>query len=143
MAQLSGLHSPSRHWFVKLKSEVGGDKLYNEFSGEYALLDGIHNIVYTDYTGNEITKVGIQADDKMMLLHRTGGFSGDMLFDTRTDTVVKYAAFMVESGFVLHTYDYSVEQTDKGNHIFVRYGLNDGGDEEMKGEQDIEVIFGI
>ena len=127
---------------VKLKSEVGADKLYNEFSGEYALLDGIHNIVYTDYTGNEITKVGIQADDKMMLLHRTGGFSGDMLFDSRTDTVVKYAAFMVESGFLLHTYDYIVGQIDNGIHISVRYGLNDGGDEEIEGKQDVEVRFG-
>lgn len=126
---------------ITLKSDVGGDKLFNEFNGEYAVLDGIHNIVYTDYTGNEITKVGIQADDKMMFLHRVGGFSGDMLFDTVTDTVVKYEAFMVQSGFVLHTYEYKLEQTDNGIHIFVRYGLNDGNDEEIAGQQDIEVMF--
>ncbi|MBR6983162.1 MAG: hypothetical protein IKH75_06470 [Ruminococcus sp.] len=76
-----------------------------------------------------------------MLLHRVGGYSGDMFFDLNSDTVVNYGAFMVGCGFALHTYEYKLTESENGLTIAVRYGLNDGKAEEISGEQMINITY--
>ena len=46
---------------IRLKSTVDSAEELREYAGEYARNGDVHNIVYTDYTGNAVTKVGIQA----------------------------------------------------------------------------------
>lgn len=125
---------------IKIKSTINGDKIFNEYSGEYAYENGVHNIAYSDYTGTDLTKNGIQAIDTAMLLHRAGAFEGDMFFDTNSDTVVKYNALMVRSGFLLHTESYSLIENDGEIIIKVSYTLHDGsGQDEIKVTQEITV----
>ena len=77
-----------------------------------------------------------------MLLHRVGDFSGDMFFDISSDTIVKYDAFMVGCGFVLHTYEYSLTENNNTLTIFLKYGLHDGqSDEEINCQQTIKIIL--
>ena len=114
--------------------------MYNEYVGEYAYENGVHNIAYSDYTGTDLTKNGIQATDIAMLLHRAGAFEGDMYFDLNSDTVVKYNALMVKSGFLLHTESYSLTEKDGKINIELTYTLHDGSDQdEIKGRQEITV----
>ena len=63
-----------------------------EYAGEYARNGKIHNIVYTDYTGNAVTKVEIQAGAQSMLLHRTGYFEGDLYFENCTTSLIRIQA---------------------------------------------------
>lgn len=127
---------------IRIKSTINGDVIDNEYSGEYAYEDGVHNIAYSNYSGTDLTKNGIQATDTAMLLHRAGAFEGDMFFDTNSDTVVKYDAFMVRSGFLLHTESYSLSENDEQIKIKVAYTLNDGsGQDEIKGRQEITVFL--
>ena len=77
---------------IALESCIDGDINRKEYPGEYAYRDGTHLLTYPDFTGNGITKNGIQANGSAMLLHRVGEFEGDMLFDPAMDTVVKYTA---------------------------------------------------
>ncbi|MEE0874213.1 MAG: DUF1934 family protein [Ruminococcus sp.] len=119
-----------------MKSTINGDEIFNEYSGEYAYENGVHNIAYSDYTGTDLIKNGIQATDTAMLLHRAGAFEGDMFFDLNSDTVVKYNALIVQSGFLLHTERYSL--TEKNGEIIIKaaYTLHDGsGQDEIKGTQ--------
>lgn len=125
---------------IKIKSTINGDVIFNEYSGEYAYENGVHNIAYSDYTGTDLTKNGIQATDTAMLLHRAGAFEGDMFFDLNSDTVVNYNALMVRSGFLLHTESYSLTEKDGEIIIKVSYTLHDGsGQDEIKGTQEITV----
>ncbi len=127
---------------IKIKSTINGDKIFNEYSGEYAYESGVHNIAYSDYTGTDLTKNGIQATDTAMLLHRAGAFEGDMFFDLNSDTVVNYNALMVNSGFLLHTENYSLTEKDGEIIIKAAYTLHDGsGQDEIKGTQEITVIW--
>ncbi len=125
---------------IKIKSTINGDVIFNEYSGEYAYENGVHNIAYSDYTGTDLTKNGIQATVTAMLLHRAGAFEGDMFFDMNSDTVVKYNVLMVQSGFLLHTESYSLTEQERELKIDVSYTLNDGsGQDEIKGRQEITV----
>lgn len=125
---------------IKIKNTINGDEIFNEYNGEYAYENGVHNIAYSDYTGTDLTKNGIQATDAAMLLHRAGAFEGDMFFDLNSDTVVKYNALMVQSGFLLHTESYSLTDEDGEIIINAAYTLHDGsGQDEIKGTQEITV----
>lgn len=123
---------------IKIKSTINGGVILNEYSGEYAYENGVHNIAYSDYTGTDLTKNGIQATDTAMLLHRAGAFEGDMFFDTNSDTFVKYNALMVQSGFLLHTQSYSLTEKDGKINIELTYTLHDGSNQDViKGRQEI------
>ena len=126
---------------VTLNSRVDGDKTINTYPGEYAFRDDTHLITYTDYAGNGITRNGIQANDSAMLLHRVGEFEGDMLFDLKMDTVVKYTAGgLVRTGFILHTEEYEIALNENQVEIHIRYVLFDGsGEDAIRGEQQIKV----
>ena len=87
---------------IHLRSVIDGDETSCDYIGEYRQIDGGHLIAYTDYTGNAITKVGIEARDNAMLLHRVGSITADMLFEPGTGTVVNYEALSLKSGFILH-----------------------------------------
>ena len=135
----------SRNVTVTLTSRVDGDENVKIYPGEYAFRDNTHLITYTDYAGNGITRNGIQANDSAMLLHRVGEFEGDMLFDPKMDTVVKYTAGgLVQAGFILHTGEYSVETHNDRVEIHIRYVLFDGsGEDAIQGEQRIKVNWEI
>ena len=126
---------------VAVRSLIDGTEIEREYEGEYLFKDDTHNIAYTDYSGNIITKNALQATDTAMLLHRVGGYSGDMFFDLNSDTVVNYGAFMVGCGFALHTYEYNLTENENGLTIAVRYGLNGGKAEEISGEQTINIAY--
>ena len=128
---------------VRLTSRIDGDENINLYPGEYAFRDGTHLITYTDYAGNGITRNGIQANDSAMLLHRVGEFEGDMLFDPGMDTVMKYTAGgLVQTGFILHTEEYSADALRDMVAIHIRYVLFDGsGEEAIHGEQWIKVYL--
>lgn len=66
---------------IEIVSITNGEESRWRTTGEYKLDGELHLIVYTDYTGNTITKNGLYVGGKSMLLHRTGGITGDMLFD--------------------------------------------------------------
>jgi len=110
---------------IHLRSVIDGDEAHYEYEGEYLRKDGIHNLVYTDYTGNEVTKVALEAADQALLLHRVGFITADMLFDMQTDTVVRYEASTLRSGFLLHTCDYCLTEEADRIQIDLEYGLND------------------
>ena len=133
----------SKRVTVTLTSRIDRDENVNTYPGEYAFRDDTHLIAYTDYTGNGITRNGIQANDSAMLLHRVGEFEGDMLFDPMMDTVVKYTAGgLVQAGFILHTEEYSVEAHKGLVELHIRYVLFDGsGEEAIHGEQRISVAW--
>lgn len=99
---------------VAVRSLIDGAEIEREYEGEYVFKDNSHNIAYTDYSGNIITKNALQAPETAMLLHRVGGYSGDMFFDQNSNTIVKYGAFMVGCGFALHTYEYTLTESENG-----------------------------
>ena len=114
----------------------------NEYPAEYRNTGNSHTIVYTDHAGNAATKVGIEATEIAMLLHRVGAITADMCFDPSADTFVAYDAMSLRHGFTLHTYHYQVEERDNGLSIFVEYGLNDGsGHPEIHGRQKLELML--
>lgn len=128
--------------FIRVKGTVNGDEMYNEYVGEYAYENGVHNIAYDEYAGTDRTRNGIQATDSSVLLHRVGAFEGDMFFDLNSDTVVKYNALMVRSGFLLHTESYSLTEKDGKLNIELTYTLHDGSDQDViHGQQSIDVSF--
>ena len=126
---------------VAVRSLIDGTEIEREYDGEYLFKDDTHNIAYTDYSGNIITKNALQAMGTAMFLHRVGVFSGDMFFDMNSDTVVNYGAFMVGCGFALHTYEYTLTENENGLTIAVHYGLNDDKAEAISGEQTITVTY--
>ncbi len=125
---------------ITIKSRMNGEETIFETTGEYAFDGQRHLAAYTDYTGNLITKNGLYIEPDKLLLHRVGGITADMLFDKQTDTVARYQAFMVNTSFVIHTSEYSVEETEYGLAIHIDYSLSDGTDTDViKGIQDIEI----
>ena len=126
---------------VTLTSRIDGDENVNLYQGEYTFRDDTHLIIYTDYAGNGITRNGIQANNSAMLLHRVGEFAGDMLFDPKMDTVVKYTAGgLVQTGFILHTDEYRIVLNESQVEIHIRYVLFDGsGEDAIRGELYIKV----
>lgn len=125
---------------VHLQSVIDGDEAHYEYQGEYCRKGNSHNIVYTDYAGNEITKVAIEATERAMLLHRVGGITADMLFDPAAETIVKYDAFSLRHGFLLRTDAYRLSGLENGVCIYSEYSLNDGsGQPEIKGIQEMTI----
>ena len=49
--------------YIKIKSTVEGTEIFNEYDGEYKFENGAHHFVYTDYTGNAVTKNALRFDD--------------------------------------------------------------------------------
>ena len=127
---------------VIITSRIDGVSERKELSGEYAYKNGAHIVVFTDYTGNVTTKNGMAIRNSQLLLHRTGGFSGDMLFDGSIDTTVEYRAMMVSGRFILHTEEYRLTESEEGLDIYLKYVLHQtNGEEHISGEQFIKIIF--
>lgn len=125
---------------VHLRSVIDGDEAHYDYQGEYRRKGGSHNIAYTDYAGNEITKVAIEATDMAMLLHRVGGITADMMFDPTSETVVKYDALSLRHGFLLRTDAYRVTPLENGVSIYSAYRLSDdSGQPEIKGIQEMTI----
>lgn len=125
---------------VCISGAVNGEPMLKEYTGEYEFRVNTHNIAYTDYSGNIITKCALQASGSEMLLHRTGGFSGDLWFDMQTDRIVKYDAFSASRGFMLHTDEYRLTEEQDGIRISVKYVMYDGSEQDMIcGELHIEI----
>ena len=92
--------------------------------------------------GNAMTKVGIEARENAMLLHRVGYITADMLFDPGMETVVNYDALSLKSGFILHTQDYHVFRENGRLVIYTEYSLQDGsGEPAIRGTQEITITF--
>lgn len=127
---------------VKIHGVVASTPMDYEYSGEYAFENNTHLIVYTDYTGNDITKCAIQANADSMLLHRVGAFSGGMFFNPAYPTSVQYAADMLISEMVLHTQEYTLTAKEKQVILDIRYWLSDPqGGNVIHGKQQIEVTW--
>lgn len=127
---------------IHLRSVIDGDEAHYDYQGEYRRKGGSHNIVYTDYAGNEITKVAIEATETAMLLHRVGGITADMMFDPIYETVVKYDALSLRHGFLLRTNAYRMTSLKNGVSIYSEYSLNDGsGQPEINGIQEMTITI--
>ncbi len=125
---------------IHLKSVIDGEESHRNYDGEYRFKDNSHRIVYTDYTGNAVTKVGIEATDRAMLLHRAGNITADMLFDPAAETSVNYDAFSLGSGFLLKTHSYEISCDADCVTIDIEYSLNGGQDEPgIRGRQEITI----
>ena len=126
---------------IRIHGVVDDSPVDFEYPGEYALDRDTHLIVYTDYTGNDITKCAIQANAHAMLLHRTGTFSGDMFFHPAYPTSVQYGADILASQMVLHTRAYDLTEEDHRITITMQYLLTDPhGGSAIEGRQQIEII---
>ena len=127
---------------IRLRSVIDGEGTDYAYQGEYRQKGGVHCIVYTDYAGNALTKVAVEATESAMLLHRVGGVTSDMLFDPLTETVVKYDALSFRRGFLLHTDAYRLTPQKNGVRIDLKYRLSDGsGQPEIRGTQEIMVLI--
>lgn len=110
---------------IEIVSIIDGEATRWQTTGEYKLDGDTHLIAYTDYMGNTITKNGLYVGKESMLLHRTGGISGDMLFDLKNDTLTSYTTFSLETDFVIHTEKYEVNKNADQIEIYVCYTLTD------------------
>ena len=127
---------------IHLRSVIDGDEAHYDYQGEYRQKGGSYNIAYTDYAGNEITKVAIEATETAMLLHRVGGITAGMMFDPTVETVVKYDALSLRHGFLLRTDAYRVTELENGVSIYSEYSLNDGsGQPEISGIQEMTITM--
>lgn len=125
---------------VMIESCVDGSCLAQTLAGEYAYRDDAHLVVYTDYTGNAITKNGMEIREEKLLLHRTGAMEGDMLFDPQSPTVFRYSAFPVKGEFILYTERYELTVTAEGLRVGLQYRLcSENGGEDIEGKQTITV----
>ena len=89
-----------------------------------------------------VTKNGMEICEDKMLLHRTGAFEGDMLFDPLTDTFVRYGAFPVQNGFMMHTEKLDVLESADGLDISIKYKLyDDSGNGDINCEQRIRAML--
>ncbi|MBQ9263128.1 MAG: DUF1934 domain-containing protein [Clostridia bacterium] len=128
---------------IRIHGVVASTPMEYEYQGEYAFENNTHLIVYTDYTGNVITKCAIQANNESMLLHRSGAFNGEMFFQPAYPTSVKYTADMLETEMVLHTFEYCLT-AEEVQHITIafRYMLTDPhGMNVIHGQQKIDVTW--
>lgn len=127
---------------IQLKSRIDGKDTEYFYYGEYCFKDGSHCIAYTDHMGNAVTKVGIESNEKAMLIHRVGYITTDMLFDPSGETIVKYDALSLKRGFVLRTHNYRIENEDTALTIHVEYSLHDGsGEPAIQGSQDMTITL--
>lgn len=127
---------------IRIHGVVASTPMEYEYQGEYAFENNTHLIVYTDYTGNVITKCAIQANHECMLLHRSGVFSGDMFFHPAYPTKVQYAADILNAEMVLHTQEYTLTEAEHQITFTVRYWLSDPqGGNVIHGKQQIEVTW--
>ncbi len=125
---------------IALSSSLDGETTYNSYTGEYRIKKGLHTVVYTDRTGNMITKVGIEASEKAMLIHRVGAFEGDMFFDPGSDTSVRYGTLSLKHEFRLHTAHYELTERSDGLLLQVEYTITDHSDEPgIHGFQEITI----
>ena len=127
---------------LRLTSRIDGEETIYQYEGRYRYKESNHIIVYTDYSGNTATRVGIRANEETMLLHRSGAIKADMLFDIRKDTQVDYDALHVKHHFILHTDCYRLTREDQGLSLYMKYSLNDRtGHPPIRGEQELLVSF--
>lgn len=128
---------------IEIFSSIDGCESIIKTTGEYKYVEDEdkHVVVFTDYTGNIITKNGLEICTDKLFLHRTGGFNGDMLFDLNTDTVMKYAAYMVSSDFLIQTNNYEVIKNECQLIVNVDYLLKDvtGLTEDIVAKQVITI----
>ena len=129
---------------IEIFSSIDGCESIIKTTGEYKYVEDEdkHVVVFTDYTGNIITKNGLEICTDKLFLHRTGGFNGDMLFDLNTDTVMKYSAYMVSSDFLIHTNRYEVSKDKNQLMVKVDYLLRDvtGKAEDITARQIITIM---
>ena len=131
------------HSLIRIRSVIDEAKMDFEYPGEYAFKDETHLIVYTDYTGNLITKCAIQANTSGMLLHRSGAFSGDMFFSLTNPTFVDYQADMLAAKMIIHTYRYELIREEHRLMIVLEYHLSaPEGKNRSTVDQTIEILFG-
>ena len=127
---------------ITIKSCIDGDETLFRYQGEYRLRNGSHCIVYTDYTGDSVTKVAIEANENAMLIHRVGGITADMLFDSQLLTAVNYEAMAVGSTFLLQTHEYGLLHRGNRIRIYVDYSLRTFKDDPgIHGKQEITVAI--
>lgn len=127
---------------IMVHSVMDGAGIDREYQGEYAIKNDTHMIVYTDYTGNAITKSAIQANETGMLLHRTGAFSGDMFFTLANPTFVNYSADGLAAKLVIHTQRYEIVREARSLTINLAYGLSDPDERSWtNAEQRIAILF--
>lgn len=125
---------------IHLRSVIDGEESHNDYRGEYCFKEGSHRIIYTDYTGNDVTKTGIEATDQKMLLHRSGPIQGDMLFDPDVETKVAYEAFSLVNDFSLKTHIYRLTEMENHIRIYTAYSLSDrSGGHAIRGVQEMTV----
>ncbi len=115
---------------VRITTIVDGEGFVSQARGEYAHDAETHYVAYTDFSGNEITRNGLQLTREKLFLHRTGAVTSDMLFDPKTDTRCRYRTMGMEMSFLLHTTAYDVFFGEKSFVIDLRYTLKEerGGD---------------
>ena len=128
---------------VHLSTVIDGDEMHHDYVGEYQMKNGSHCVAYTDYMGNGITMVGIEASGSAMLLHRVGSVTADMLFDPSMKTVVHYDALSLKGEFVLHTLSYFLAELDSGLMIQTEYDLSEAasGEHITHGRQILFISF--
>lgn len=127
---------------VLIESSIDGSCIAKSFDGEYAFRDDAHLVVYTDYTGNAITRNGMEIREEKLLLHRTGAMEGDMLFDLYSPTVFRYSAFPVKGEFILNTERYELVVTDEGLRVGLQYRLcSENRSVDIEGMQTMTVMF--
>ena len=65
-----------------------------------------------------------------------------MLFDPLTGTFVRYSAFPVQNGFMMHTETLDVLESADGLDISIKYKLyDDSGNDDINCEQRIRVML--
>ena len=127
---------------IHLRSVIDGEQTEHDYFGEYRFKDNSHIVAYRDYAGNAVTMVGIEANETMMLIHRVGCFTSDMLFNPESETLVKYDTLSLKADFILTTKRYDISEGENGLKIQVEYALNDDTSEpEIKGKQKISITF--
>ena len=127
---------------IRIHSVIDGSGTDREYPGEYAFKNNTHLIVYTDYTGNDITRCGLQADGSGMLLHRTGAFAGDMFFSPDTPAFVDYAADALGAKLIIHTQRYELSASAGRLSIELAYSLSGpDGHDRTEVAQRIEVLI--
>ncbi|MBQ7372305.1 MAG: DUF1934 family protein [Blautia sp.] len=133
---------------IVIDSRINDDVFHQEYEGFYRTAqetsfggkeEKTHMAVYTDYTGNAVTKNGLQFTGEKLLLHRTGAIHGDLLLDPLEDTIFRYSAGMVEEQFRIQTSRYKVLcEDDKQIRIEADY-LMQGEHETEKSAHSITI----
>lgn len=129
---------------ITIISRVDGETIRQELDGEYAAEDGIRYVSYTDHTGNVSTGNKLAISDNQLLLRRSGGVSGDMLFKPDQTTSLSYSVSCLNVDFRLETEKYRLTETKAGMDIYLKYRLHSGPSTDehiIVGEQGIKIRF--